>query len=486
MSTWRDPDQTRRIAGRLIITGDLVLESPAHLGSGETEGSTDMPLLRDALEDRPLLTGSSIAGALRAYLLARERGYGIREGKKSSANAPDSLVEQLFGGAKGDPEGNQSPLIIDDALGAPVVSEIRDGVRIDSQWRTALDKLKYDAELLPPGLQFRLRFELLLSADRQAEQLGLLATALGAFEDGAIAIGARRSRGYGRCRVAGWRAAHFNLRDRAQLVAWLTLDEAAYPALTTTPPRPIAELPLLVGPEPIPDDQRHEITVAASFTLASPILIRAEQALTDEGNQPDVIHLRDGQGRPVIAGTSLAGALRSRALRILQTLGLSQEAPDSLLNRLFGKDMLRHSENPTASRLLVAEATISDGRPLIQQRVAIDRFTGGAADTALFREAPQVGGAVDLRLTIRKPAPAEIGLLLLLLKDLWTGDLHLGGTGSIGRGRLRGSAAVITLRNRGGGLQQWTIAEQEGTLTRTGDWSILEDHVRSLHGGGHG
>jgi hypothetical protein len=38
---------------------------------------------------------------------------------------------------------------------------------------------------------------------------------------------------------------------------------------------------------------------------------------------------------------------------------------------------------------------------------------------------------------------AQVGLLLLVLKDLWTGDLPIGGESSVGRGRLRGVEATI-------------------------------------------
>ena len=50
----------RKITGRTIITGRLVLETPAHLGNGDTVGVTDMPLLprstrrRDPAADRRL------------------------------------------------------------------------------------------------------------------------------------------------------------------------------------------------------------------------------------------------------------------------------------------------------------------------------------------------------------------------------------------------------------------------------------------------
>ena len=82
----------------------------------------------------------------------------------------------------------------------------------------------------------------------------------------------------------------------------------------------------------------------------------------------------------------------------------------------------------------------------VQNRVSIDRFTGGALETALFNEQPVFGGKdsrLTLTLCLREPGEAEIGLLLQLLKDLWTGDLPVGGQGSVGRGRLQGFSARL-------------------------------------------
>jgi hypothetical protein len=91
-------------------------------------------------------------------------------------------------------------------------------------------------------------------------------------------------------------------------------------------------------------------------------------------------------------------------------------------------------------------------------RVKIDRFTGGAFESALFTEQPAVGKPetrVTLDLTLRNPANAEVGLLLLLLKDLWTGDLPIGGESGVGRGRLKGITA--TLKTPAG---EWTFQQK--------------------------
>ena len=57
----------RFIRERWIITGKLELTSPAHFGSGESDSFTDMPILLNEVDGRPLLPGTSITGALLNY-----------------------------------------------------------------------------------------------------------------------------------------------------------------------------------------------------------------------------------------------------------------------------------------------------------------------------------------------------------------------------------------------------------------------------------
>ena len=83
---------------------------------------------------------------------------------------------------------------------------------------------------------------------------------------------------------------------------------------------------------------------------------------------------------------------------------------------------------------------------MVQTRVKIDRFTGGAYETGLINEEPlwsSKTAIVGLNLHLRNPADHEVGLLLLVLKDLWTGDVALGGESSVGRGRLAGRSATL-------------------------------------------
>lgn len=452
----------RKIFRRIIVRGCLELTSPTCLGSGDADSLTDMPLLRDSVSDRALLTGASLAGALRNYLREYQHGYGASESKYD-------LATKLFGGVRQDDDGAQSPLIVDDALSSDVPKiELRDGVKIDSQTGTAEDKKKYDLELLVAGTQFPLQFELLISQQDDLEELRRgLAIAPQGLEKGEISLGMKKRRGFGGCIVKEWQVWDFDLRDPAQGRAWLEYSHWQLGLLPEPPEKQVSITTALGVNLTKVSDCRQRLKISATFSLSGSLLIRSGQA--EIGPAPDVVHLkswRNGEWKPVLSGTSLAGVLRHRAERILKTLSESNRASEVLIG-LFG-DVDETKKTAQSSRLIIHESEISNAYDMVQNRIAIDRFTGGAHHGALFDEQPVWGNentqvTLDLELRIPKkdkPKKHEIGLLLLLLKDLWTGDLPVGGESSIGRGRLKGVEARIDWIN----TESWTISQLQDRL----------------------
>ncbi|VXD25828.1 conserved hypothetical protein [Planktothrix serta PCC 8927] len=510
----------RHIIRRIVIRGTLILDTPTCLASGDADSPTDLPLLRDSISDHALLTGSSIAGALRNYLQEREHGYLTDE--KS-----DNLATVLFGGTRKDDDGEQSNLIIDDVISTqPIQSELRDGVKIDSITRTAEDKKKYDLELLQAGTEFSLCFELLIEKDSNETELRKgLAIALSGLQNHEISLGMKKRRGFGRCHVKEWQVWNFDLTDAGDRTAWLLFDRECtnkQPVITNK----ITDALGVVLDEK--EDQRDRFTINATFTLASPLLIRSGQAET--GRAPDVVHLKSYRiinqqikwlfdraiqilGElpseidlwssenwelfffahnllkakvltSVLSGTSLAGVLRHRAERIAKTLQCSfgqnpkcDKEPE-IIKSIFG-----HVENKRsqASRLIVHESTINHTTDLVQTRIAIDRFTGGAYHGALFQEQPIFANhktELKLEIELRNPIEHEIGLLLLLLKDLWTEDLPVGGSSSIGRGRLKGKQATIKWKD-----STWEIKQNRDNsleITPESDKEKLRNYVSEL------
>ena len=473
---------SRRIDRRIVIEGNLVLQTPAQFGNGDSDALTDMPLLIDAHDGvSPLLTGTTLAGALRAYLHSREQGY-----RQADKPGQDTLTELLFGGFKGDDEGEQSALIVDDALGTGYQVEMRDGVRLDPQTRTADDGGLFDMQVWSAGTTFPIRLELLLTPPRgkgedyQSRLCQALLTALQGLLDGGITLGGRKNRGFGQVTVSGWRVRSYDLTHPTQLMAWLREGNERLP--DTYAVDRLEETAVFEGVAPNVDN-RSFFRMEAIFRLDGSLLIRANGR--PGSNSPDMVHLSNHAGEPVLPGTSVAGGLRQRARRILNLV--NETEAETWLNSLFGDEEMKG--NFKASRLLVEETLIAEPQfDLVQNRVAIDRFTGGALESALFNEQPVFGQEntrLTINLTIRQPHERDIGLLLLLLKDLWTGELPLGGEISVGRGRLAGLRANLVWFNRGQ-KQTWTIERQDdnGRLKLSENAGDLQMFVNALHGKG--
>jgi CRISPR/Cas system CSM-associated protein Csm3 (group 7 of RAMP superfamily) len=384
---------------------------------------------------------------------------------------------------------------MEDALGKPGTFgiEMRDGVGIDPKSRTAREDRLFDLQLWQAGTTFPLRFELLIRDGDDADALKrALVTALGGFNDGGITLGARKRRGYGRVSVAGWRVKTYDLTQADGLLDWIEHGDEPLASLN-----PVSDIKTALGVTALVDDQREFFHISATFSLDGSLLIRSGSGQDDQG--PDMVHLHarqaNGTRKPILSGTSLGGALRARALKIANTLDTSSDRTraENLVDGMFGADMDKVQKRqqqgdvtakPAASRVLVTESVVHNAETnLVQNRVSIDRFTGGARETALFSEQPAFGGdstvvVVDLRLV--NPKDYEIGLLLLLLKDLWTGDLPLGGESSVGRGRLKGKRVTLTYQSDQT-PRTWEIMTNGQGLTIIGDRDALEQFVTALN-----
>ncbi len=422
------------ILERILIEADLRLLSPAHMGNGDVDELLDAPIARDTVSGKPLLSGASLAGALRAALA------------RSNADAAKALFGETNSKATVD-----SALYVYDAIGDSVATELRDGVKLDSKTRTAANKTKFDLELAQTGTLFKLRFELAVSDQDQCDLRLALAETLTALERSEIELGKRKTRGFGKCVAENWRVRRCDMRTPQGILNWLN-DTASQ----ATP----GNIASALGFEALPVKADLHATLIAVFALDGSLLIRSESG---DANAPDMQHLHSPSQngyRPILSGSSLDGALRARANRIFNTLHpqLKQENNENsepeFVNQLFGT-----SKPPLKiSRLRVAESVIEDAHTnYVQNRVSIDRFTGGARNSALFSQMPAWGTAktqLKIILTISQPTDADIGLLLLLLRDLWTGDLALGGEQSVGRGRLRGLNATLNYADKTYRLQQ--------------------------------
>lgn len=417
----------RSVIKRVVVQGNLELTSPAHFGNGDADEIIDMPLQVDALDGKsPLLAGASIAGALRAYL----------------SRFPDKPSD-LFGGARMTADGFQSPLIVDEAIGQipkGLIPERRHGNAIDPSSGTVGKDLLYDYLLWPVGTSFPVAFELLISEGCDEPKLmGQLSTVLSGLECGDIHLGKRKQRGFGSVQITKWKVWEFDHRNASSQSDWIRYCCDA----SAVKPEIGASIGELLKVKALPRDSGF-FRIKARLKPIGSLIVRDGGGKDDKGS--DAAHLKRQGTRgsePVLPGTSLGGVLRSRARRIEQTLRCGKGDPitQSLFGTMQGRSLVRVSES-------VIQNTTMD---LIQDRVRIDRWTGGAADSAKFDSQPvfaKDSSCVEVLLEVERPTDDQKGLLLLVFKDLATGDLPVGGESSIGRGRMKLIDATITDNGR--------------------------------------
>jgi CRISPR/Cas system CSM-associated protein Csm3 (group 7 of RAMP superfamily) len=465
-----------RVVERFFAEGIWKAESALHLG-GEPdawEERADMVLLRGS-DGRPFIPGSSLAGAARSSL--REAG------------GESGVLTALFGG---DPDRRHttqyaSALTVFDAHlpdhQTMPQAVVRDGVRIDPVNGLAMDRFKYDIELFPAGTSFRLRLLLAIynQPPHDADHGALLAwfrAVLEGFSGGEIRLGARTNRGLGLGRVEHWNIRRLGIDSREHLAAWLS------GAWNEGEPVELSGLP-----EPVCGSRRRLLDIRATLRLKTSLLNRSGGA---EARYPDMVHLSEG-GRPLLTGSSFAGVLRARCLRIANTF--TPNTASALVDGMFGPrynpDIPAGTQAPLrASRVRVEESLLSGVELMVQGRVAIDRFTGGALESALFDEAPAypvdgMESVASVRLTLREPSRRESALLLLAFKDLWLGDLALNGEVAVGRGVFEGVRASIELPDFGClGMRAAQDGPKNVLLRESipGAWRQLNETIQSWRG----
>lgn len=462
---------------RIYASGIWKLQTVAHFGGDET-GIADMCLLQDA-DGKPFIPGSSIAGAARSFLARQCLSWATY---KDGLTQETPELKRLFGGGEkpnAEEPGTMSALILADA---PCVSElmerpIRDGVRIEADTGIAADKAKFDVEVVERGTEFKLELECIIrKADAPDENKlkSLFLALLHAFEQGDIRLGARTRRGYGRGKVASWEIRDLQMCNPQHVIAWLRDDLQAIPKSK-------------LKPKSLQTDQQRHFRIEADFELRTSLLIRSASADPKALDEvPDTTHLHSNE-KPVIPGTSFGGAFRHRAALIANALGWEKKDKDmDAVCDMFGpvheQDKKSEETKQTdlwASRVFIEERLVENVKLQWQDRVAIDRFTGGSLQSALFNEKPvypcslktEKETNVRFSLILEEPEKAEIGLLLLTLRDFWNGHAALGGETSNGRGTLQGIKAKLVYKDTDetSNIKEWKLMDTDKRMTIEND-----------------
>ena len=396
------------------IEGDLVAKTPVHSGGLRDSVFTDLPLAVNG-KDEVYFPGSAIAGPLRAWW----------------RSACPELENEVWGrveGQGGNNDGWASILFVHDA---PLIQDIdldlTQHVAIDRKSGTAAFNKKFDRELAPVKARFRLCLELQRPAERWGPKQKMddstwekiQSVLRGMLEDlceGKIRFGADKSRGRGKLVLENEK---ISCRDLGSGILDTLLKDAT--------PEGISKF---FGKIEAIRPSRQQLNLFLKCQPVAPIMQRHEAEGTAVDMLPAVA-VEGDERKPFLAGTGIKGAFRAQSARILRTvLGCEDANEDSLdlVSALYGtaKTRDKDDEKPKAPRypepgqgavsfddcrmdrplcladwrqLLTLDTPSSterlayfrkkakntkwaDFRPV--SHVAIDRWTGGAANKSLF------------------------------------------------------------------------------------------------------
>ena len=512
---------------RYELTIRVRTASPLHSGGidevvNRTEEGRDRQTVvrrfaRDG-RDRPILTGRSVKGALRAacrrYLsgqpdagvatvlnpAALRRLWGD-EGKKS-ASAPLRAACLTVHTVPLIPEADADKGGLDAGL------KSRMGNAIDRYWGSVADGALFEHEYLPAGRPL----EIVITAQaglpdgvdvpagavepatpKQVETLFKLF--LGPFRSERIAFGGRQGAGWGRVRPNARPDADFWTLTRAplgscdDLVSWLSggqdMAGTIVPVDCGGPDRMRITVEWNSPTGILVADPRRREAELERKRQEKEKRERAAQEVGRSGEQGDVrddyvparqMRTDTAQGeRLVLPGSSVRGALRSRASRIARTILAARRAPvedwsdTDVHAQLAGdpvlvRDLFGSTEQHGA--LTVLDTLAVPGSSRLIPHNAGDRWTGGVAGGALYGEEVHDAqwGELTLELNPGSFSPrADVNrrkaawcLLGLVLAELAAGALPLGSRGTRGLGQVE----VTGIRVEGGpslGVEDWAL-----------------------------
>lgn len=463
----------RSVAGRLQIRGEIVARTALHVGGHGEDVDTDLPLAINGAR-QPYVPGTSLAGAMRAWC---EAAFG------------EKPVAALWGYQKDD-EGHASFVHIQDAKisnADALTVEIRDGVGIDRELGCAATHIKYDRAVLPRGARLELNMDVEYRAEQRDLAVAMFTELVRALRDGEVRLGAAKTRGLGKVVYEGQGPREHTLHSPEGMLELLR----GRPGREVTAP-------------PVPLLKRPRLAITVHWHPLGPLMVKAGADGVGVDSVPLVSGL-DNRLALLLPGSSLKGAMRNHAERIVRTLlgtPVSQEtnprkrflrhlAEVPLIEELFGAACTPTTDESSDSArdrlglgafsaddchgqstfkrgewqaIVAANAEAEPNQPVSDLRaaldqvnlkdwtaayhVAVDRWTGGAAESLLYTVLEPFGVdwepmrlCLDLTRIQQDRGALAIMLVFLVLRDMAQGRLPLGfatqrGMGAIGIDRL--------------------------------------------------
>lgn len=395
---------------RAKLTGTLTVTSPLHIGDGNTEprnnASGDEVLENSICRDahgKPYIPASTLRGALKALFKS-----GVQK-------------NTLFGySGLGNQNGQMGALRCYDATSSKQIDPDKDKIsrtKINSYLGTAEQHHLFTTQVVPVGFTFSIQIEL---DDVSETNISCLIAAIELLNESGNGLGRGKRTGKGRL---SWTLDNLDVIDQEQIKHWLTSESSAltWKAVTHFPQADYEHCVSLAQ-----QTIDFKIKFNSPWLINDPSLVNKNKN-TPESTEPNLEFSRQGD-KALLPATSLKGWLRNRGLKILHTLLDSHRNAEQIANAWVEEAF---GNTQKASWITISDALSSS--PVVDGQVhsfnAIDRFTGGVKDKALYfvRAAPpcEVTGLFGIT-SFDDLTDWRLALLLLILRDAMEGDLVLG------------------------------------------------------------
>ena len=392
------------ISKKIYYRIEFELLSAMNIGSGDNSFSD-----KDVVKNNrgiPYIPGTSIAGVYREYI---DKNY---DNISCSEYFGEVVINRSVNNEALEAAKESFIKIYDaDVISDTAVVTKRDCVGLD-EYKTARQGAKFDFEVVEPGARFVTYIEQDFYNDRQ-QNIGLLLVKQ--WLSNGFTFGSKTMRGLGSTRVIAASTISFDFNDEKQKMDWLDFD--MYDNNDST------WREISVQNESYCNHIINTNVIDISLKQKSGISIRKYTTVV---NSPDDLQadysqltsIIDGIEKPVIPGTSWAGAFRHQMEK------LDTESLSTLFGDVGRKSLIRFSES-----------VIEDAQSNVITRNAINRFTAGTVDGTLYTEKYYYGG--NTTLTIEFPydiSEKHAKALLTSILDLHFGFMAIGGLISVGRG----------------------------------------------------
>lgn len=195
-----------KLVKKIKYTAEIELLSGLHIGGTNIAmaiGGPDKFVVRNPIDQKPYIPGSSLKGKMRALLEMALGQYDMKNSKASPCSDASKICGHLFGTAASGEKSQPSRVIVRDALMTTPPDELThtDLFLTEAKTEVSIDRITAQAnprtnERVPKGVKFR--FEAIVniySSDNEQELCHNFEKAVHLLEDDYL--GGNGSRGYG-------------------------------------------------------------------------------------------------------------------------------------------------------------------------------------------------------------------------------------------------------------------------------------------------